>query len=341
MARHDYDERFIANFDESMYSATDRRARVIVPSWLRTAYTIKQEAPFHITIGSLVFADGSALKPLLILPLQSFPASELIDYVDSFSWSGQGAGWITREIFKDFIEKVFIPKIQERRRQYELPDARALLFLDGHTSREDPDMLESLVAANIDAITFIAHTTHTCQPLDVTVFGALKARLSESRYALRGELSTSEKRKQIVHSLEQALGATNLVSTIKQAWRRSGLYPFNPWAVLQREMFEELPTHESGNTPISSTTERVNINGRVLTGDAMIQLLRDRNIARAAAFSQKQCPSCGRIGHSRRTHRLCPNNPAYTSTISSSTSSESNTDEAEETHETDPGPPLC
>ncbi|MBY0308971.1 MAG: hypothetical protein K2Q09_09540 [Phycisphaerales bacterium] len=62
-------------------------------------------------------------------------------------------------------EKVFLPDLQRRRRAEEKPDAPALLYVDGHSSRANPKVLRLLREANVSN-----HLCYSCisspPPLD-------------------------------------------------------------------------------------------------------------------------------------------------------------------------------
>jgi len=75
----------------------------------------------HITLLLTVSADGSFLAPLLILPLKEFP-QDLLSASNQFCWA----------------------EIQQRKMKANLLDSHALLILDGHSSRENSELMESL-----------------------------------------------------------------------------------------------------------------------------------------------------------------------------------------------------
>lgn len=98
----------------------------------------------HITLGACVFADGDSLQPLLVLPQKEFPVGPNDALIDEFHWNGQEAGWMSTDIFEKWIEKVFIPAIQQRRRADQLESKKALLITDGHASRKSPKTIDLL-----------------------------------------------------------------------------------------------------------------------------------------------------------------------------------------------------
>jgi hypothetical protein len=77
---------------------------------------------------------------------------------------------------KHFMEVLF-PEINVRQRELLKPGGsipRALLFLDGHTTRRIPEIWRKAYECKIDAMIFPSHTSHLLQPLDRNPFSILK-----------------------------------------------------------------------------------------------------------------------------------------------------------------------
>ena len=49
-----------------------------------------------------------------------------------------------------------------------------LLLMDGHGSHITPEVIKLATENNVILFTFAAHTSHACQPLDVSVYKSLK-----------------------------------------------------------------------------------------------------------------------------------------------------------------------
>jgi len=287
-SEHKYDPLFISNFDESMVQVLQDRSKVVIPASCREGYVIDVTAPFHMTIGCCIFADGTSFKPLVILPLTNFPKNVPDEMVNAYAWSGQDAGWITAEIFNSYIQKVYIPELNKKRAAEKKPDARALLFVDGHSSRRDPATLELLRAANVDVITFVAHASHLLQPLDRWLFLLFKSQLSTLRRSLRNA-SRPDQRLAMLDAVQRAIHNATMPQDIIKSFSLSGLYPFNPDAVFPVDN----ATPDTSNAPTSKKRHRnsVNINNTVLTSDEILRELyeeKSRKEAKRAAKKQKK-----------------------------------------------------
>jgi hypothetical protein len=73
-----------------------------------------------------------------------------------------------------------------------IPNARALLLLDGHTSRLQYDLWKCLAQLNIDALVLPSHTSQDLQPLDRTVNGEFKYYLQDIKGMPKKKEMTSD-----------------------------------------------------------------------------------------------------------------------------------------------------
>ena len=107
-----------------------------------------------------------------------------------------------------------------------------LLILDSHHSHINLEFCQYAIDNNIELLCFPSHTTHLLQPLDVGPFGPLQKYYSKAAddhmrdthaAVIKG---TFWKYYSAAH--QQAYTKENLNS----AWRRTGIHPFNPNAVI-------------------------------------------------------------------------------------------------------------
>jgi hypothetical protein len=87
-------------------------------------------------------------------------------------------GWITGEEFKIVIEEKLLPSIKKKRESHiSLKNKKALLLLDGHTSRYQRDLWETMKENNVDVLCLPSHTSNITQPLDLCVNANFKRAL--------------------------------------------------------------------------------------------------------------------------------------------------------------------
>jgi hypothetical protein len=174
-----------------------------------------------------VFADGSTTPPLLILGRNYLP-TDLESFVISDKWSviGGSSAWMTKEVFAKWALESYLKEITKRRAEINDPNAPALLILDGHSSRECPEVLKKLKEDNIHVLTLVSHASHILQPLDVEVFAVLKACL-RSRWNTDEALNLLEamRRSLLLRATKSALYHAVDPETVLTGWRKAGLQP--------------------------------------------------------------------------------------------------------------------
>ena len=284
-----YHPKLIANLDETFFEVKADKSKVLVPSRLKQAFTIDEQALFHLTIVVTIFADGTTMDPSLIFPLKQFPAELETEptLIDSFSYAGQSSGWIDKPIFADIVKKTLIPEFEQRRRSLGpgFENQWGILYVDGHTSREQPEVLEILREHKIDVISFVAHASHLLQPLDLWVFLMLKKALESSRAQFSA--SRPEQRMQMLRELEKALALACMKSNILKSFQLSGIYPVKPSAVLA-DQFGSAPKQEEAASSDKPKRNYININGKLLTASEIVEALRARDKIKADKEAKKR-----------------------------------------------------
>lgn len=158
MNERQYSPYLIFNFDETMLQPGTPKVKALIRSSGKTPPLEVLEKQEHITLGVCVSAAGAALPVLVILPLKTLPnmPERLLKL---YLFTGQQTGWMTKEIWKEYIKNVFIPYLQEVRSTYQLNTARGLLIVDSHSSHEEEEAIELLHQNNIDVVVIPAHSS--------------------------------------------------------------------------------------------------------------------------------------------------------------------------------------
>jgi len=185
-----------------------------------------------------------------------------------FSFSGSSSGWITTEIFDDWVNVVFIPEITKRREKLKDKNLPALLIVDVHESRRNIKTLEKLKEEKIDVLCLPEHSTHLLQPLDIGYFSNFKRSLESLKYRLRGQ-KTQLRRERLLEITFQALYTANFEDHLATIWRKSGIYPFNRKSVLENELVMQIEDLEK-ELPKPKKGGRVKISLRCLTDNRLI-----------------------------------------------------------------------
>ena len=254
-----YKPTFIFNMDETMLARKNKNVKVYAPRDLKNPKRIEQVTrSMHITLVCAVAADGSTLKTTVILPLKHFPR-ELQDMSEEFHWAGQQAGWIDSSIYRDWVVRVFVPEVLRRREACGNVYEPALLWVDGHSSRADPEAIAHLTNNGIDVAVIPAHTSHLLQPLDRGIFRRFKQALSNMRGKFPRDCSAADYRKGILASAQEAWHLATYRNYVTDAWKAAALYPWNVRAIRD----DPTKVNLTGSRP-KPPRRGQNISGRVL-----------------------------------------------------------------------------
>lgn len=288
-----FDKDFIFNMDETMIQTTTNHSKV----YHRrddSAVVIESnpEKSLHITLVVCVSAAGRYLDPMAIMNIQSLPAS-YNDILHLFHWSYQHSGWMTKDIFEKWIRLVFVPAVRDVRskRQCEKP---ALLFVDGHSSRENSSAMKFLLENKIHCVLFPPHTSHVLQPLDCGVFGSFKQRYTHNK---RSHLprSLTEARHQVLKDARRALDEACSTVQIMESFETSGIYPWSPEKVVGRKnVIHSLPP-ELSERPSKRRRLSIQKEGGVITTAVAIEMTKcieasDHKPKRKVGRPRKQPP---------------------------------------------------
>lgn len=271
----------LANVDQTMLKSIRKWRKVVSRAEDPDPFVSQDDKVMHITLLPTVFANGDSLPALIILPLKHIPDDLPDELLVSFHWAGQTSGWISRVTFHRFMTQVFFPAIRERRKQFDLTDRWALLLLDGHSSRENPQMLEECLAEKILVKTYVSHASHMSQVLDRGIFREFKTDLT-SRKSTVSFANRCEWRKQMLLHAAKSMRVATEKSIVISAWKESGCWPVDSSKAINKKNFPDLdlPAEEP---PLATKRKRsgFKVSNQILTSREVIDalLLRDSQIS--------------------------------------------------------------
>ena len=226
---------------------------------------------------------GAGPPPLILLSgLKNLPNEiENLVYSNKVAIGSTCNGYMTKDMFLIWTI-LFINWLMLYRQS--LPDAlkeaRALLILDGHTSRENP--LASLLfrKAFVDVIILPSHTTHVLQWFDVGLAATLK-RFYSSKFkknlkdaANDPTLTThaAKYRAAAIRTFVDAWAATATPSNCLAAAKETGVYPLNPNAPHESVFVRNLTNEEQMRYDARErrNAARLNISNKLLTDPTLI-----------------------------------------------------------------------
>jgi hypothetical protein len=167
----------IFNLDETGLSDWEERKTkpVIIPSHASSSnlHYETDRAIRHHTSPCCVSASGDAYSPFLIAP---HPKARRIfekgirGNID-LKLEIRQVPYLEAELFKQHTKKIFIPTIAANLELPECTNKFAILFRDNCASHYSEEILRELARNGILVLTYLQHTSHLFQVLDVFLFG--------------------------------------------------------------------------------------------------------------------------------------------------------------------------
>lgn len=292
-----YNSKFIFNGDETMLQSCGKFT-VLIRKWEETGVIVEDENADHITMMNTISVNGDSMLPLFIFQLKTFPAilQQMVND-GKLIVMGNKEGWMDDKIFLEWTKK-FIEWVNQRRISFKMPDERALLFIDSHWSRENPEALQLLKDAKVDVYTYPGDCSHILQALDVGIFGPFKTYLKKQKRKIKltnfkftnentPSLASLRRAKVVlasINALTQACTYTN----IKSAWTRTGLYPPNLDVILTNPRLNS-NTEVTIDIPPETVGKRFSITSKCITSSEVIEQIKKNKDekARKASISPK------------------------------------------------------
>lgn len=262
MTQHQFPPELIFNMDETMLDASGHRVKVISQASSPRPFTENEAKMEHITLGLCISASGSYLRPLAILPLKTLPPLEP-RVVNFYSLSGQQNGFISNEIWHEWVRTVFIPHINNVRHQLGKPGQKVLFLVDSHSTRKYEPTIKLFEQNKIIVLILPAHSSTILQPLDLTCNGELKKLLRANFLPVADEDRPTKRNRLLVTSVFCLQGAL-IGLHIMNGFRRAGIYPFSKEAPLKSNLIRN-PLQELEFRPPLKKKRGITIAGKVLT----------------------------------------------------------------------------
>jgi hypothetical protein len=99
--------------------------------------------------------------------------------------------FITEVLFIDWLQNVFIPKVNHLRERAK-SDGKVVLILDGHASHVTPRVIAFAGSQKLSLIRLVPYSSHITQPLDLRVFGLCKVIYSKERQSKGMKVETKK-----------------------------------------------------------------------------------------------------------------------------------------------------
>ena len=194
-------------------------------------------------------ALGTKIPPFYIFQGKSFCGDLLKGSSVGSQGIVTGSGYSNSAAFQEFLKSHFLKYVQRGN-----DDQIVLLILDGHKCHVNVPVLEWAETHNIELFVLPAHTSHLLQPLDVVCFGPLQNIYDNECHKFIHSSPYSSISNNVAKLLSEAYEHALSVPNIKSAFRRTGIYPLNPFII---ETVKETPAtanEQSSSSSISVAT---------------------------------------------------------------------------------------
>ena len=217
----------IYNCDESGMPLEHKLPRTISAKGTKKVRQCSSGNKTQITVLGCASATGQALPPMVIFAGKKFNHTLSEGEIPGTLYGVSDSGWMDHELFALWFSSHFL--------QHAVSSRPLLLLLDGHSSHYTLELIQT--AADHDVVIFCLppHTTADTQPLDTSVFGPLKTYWSEAcrhyMFDNPGRIITKFQFSNLFsHAWSKGMSIENIVS----GFRSTGIYPFNPNAILDK-----------------------------------------------------------------------------------------------------------
>ncbi|XP_045188616.2 uncharacterized protein LOC123546428 [Mercenaria mercenaria] len=142
------------------------------------------------------------------------------------------SGWSNSDVFLEYLDTHFLKYVQRPSE-----DQPLLLIFDGHKSHITIPVINWAKEHNVSLFVLPAHTSHVLQPLDVGCYGPMQRIYNAQCHKFLRENPSSKITRYDVCSLAcNAYTSALSVVNIRSAFKRTGIYPFNPEVILDTQL---------------------------------------------------------------------------------------------------------
>lgn len=214
----------IFNGDEAGFCLCPKSGKVLGPAGYKEDFYIRVKSEKEqITVMATFSADGKYVPPMLIFPYKRIPQAIAESVPENWGLGRSDSGWMTSQVFYEYISNHFLSYLKSNNIQRPV-----ILFVDGHRSHLTKHVSQLCDDNGIILISLFPNTTHIMQPADVSVFRPLKAGWStEVRNWKFENFPKDVTRSTFGTILQSVFSKYASEETIKNGFRKSGLYPFD------------------------------------------------------------------------------------------------------------------
>lgn len=222
MNKYNFTSDKIVNVDESGVNTVVQMPKIISQAGCKqVGQAVSGERGEQVTFVGIIVANGNAIPPAYIFPRVRFKETFMLGAPEGSIGISSPSGWMTREGFVEVAKQI-------KKFTNACPENPVLVLMDNHDTHSSLELIMYCRENGLVLLTFPPHTTHRLQPLDVCVFGPLKARYKAN---LNMWLSDHPGKNITIYDIahltapafDEAFSRKNIIS----AFRKTGCYPYN------------------------------------------------------------------------------------------------------------------
>jgi hypothetical protein len=225
------------------------RRIVITHTYTKAVYMADPDVRDWITIIETISASGSAIPGMIILSGSVLLQKHFNNNLDDKTLFGiTSSGYSNNLMGMEYIQHFNKMTEKHTKRNF-----RMLVF-DGHGSHISDEFTWFCWNKNIIPFRLPAHTTHLLQPFDVGIFQPLKHWHQEALYQSIQYGDLDYTKIDFLNAYQDMRNRTFTTETIMSAWRKTGLYPFNPNIVIEKLKVYEPDKIQPPEVPMTPKT---------------------------------------------------------------------------------------
>lgn len=166
--------------------------------------------------------------------------NDILDSIpEGIKWEKSDSGWMTTEVFYNYIKDTFHPYLFEQGIQFPV-----IVYVDGHRTHLTYSLSKLCDELKIILICLYPNSTRILQPADVSMFKPLKnGWFNEVQRWRRNNLDQKLSKKHFAPILKTVVDAYIREDVVKSGFRACGLYPFDPNAIDYSKCLGKKLTH--------------------------------------------------------------------------------------------------
>jgi hypothetical protein len=138
------------------------------------------------------------------------------------------SGWINTELALEWLDFFHLHTGKRSKGAYRM------LVMDGHDTHVSDDFLAKCKVMNIIPVCMPAHSSHLCQPMDVSVFGPFKRAYTKKIEKLTRLRITNVDKVDFLEAIKDAIPEAFTEENVRSGFEAAGIVPLDPHKVLSQ-----------------------------------------------------------------------------------------------------------